>query len=214
MVKESPVRIATVKDEPEILRLLHMMHEESGLTDLDVDAARETFSFAFKKKGGIIGVIGDSDKIEAAIFLLITRFWYRRKNHLEELFNYVHPDHRRSGHARTLIKFAKKCVDEIGIPLHIGVLTNKRMVEKVRLYRMSLGLPCGAFFMYGETWQNERPTTDDWWSVACEHAPGRDRRTPKGARVVNADTIAALGAGDVERGRWLLDAFIRTNAGG
>lgn len=160
----SPVRIATADDEPEIIRLLHLMHEEGGLLSLDVEAARDMFAFAFKKKGGIIGVVGPPGKIEGAIGLLITRFWYTRENHLEEYFNFTHPDHRKSNHARTLIGFAKKCADEIKIPLVIGVLTNKRVVEKVRLYRRSLGNPAGAFFVYGGSWINERSAdNEEFW---------------------------------------------------
>lgn len=158
----SPVRIATKDDEPEVIRLLEMMHAESGLRGLDLDCARNMFAFAFEKRGGIIGAIGPKDSIEGMIFLLITRFWYRKDNHLEELFNYVRPDHRAgTDHAKTLIEFAKKCADEIKIPLAIGVMTNQRVVGKVRLYRRSLGFPSGAFWIYGAEWANERTADDD-----------------------------------------------------
>lgn len=158
------VRIATIEDEPEILRLLVMMHEENGLVGLDIDCARQTFARAFHRQGGIIGVVGQPNDIEAIIFLLITRFWYRHDNHLEELLNYVRPDHRRSTHARTLIEFAKKCSDEINIPLVIGVMTNRRVVEKVRLYRRVLGNPAGAFFIHNADWANG-DTADEFWKA-------------------------------------------------
>lgn len=161
--KSVSIRIATADDEPEILRLLNMMHAEGGLLSLDVNAAREMFNRAFSRRGGIIGVIGDPGNIEAMIYLLLTRFWYTKENHLEELFNYVRPDCRRSNYARELIGFAKKCSDEIKIPLVIGVMTNTRVAEKVRLYRRSLGYPAGAFFVYGGSWVNERPDTSEFW---------------------------------------------------
>src|SRR5258707_5406531 len=157
-----PVRIATAADEPALIRLLHLMHAEGGLLELDLDAAKSMFRYAFDRKGGLIGVVGDGQDINAAIYLLITRFWYTQQNHLEELFNYVHPDHRRSHHARTLIGFAKQCADEIHIPLVIGVMTNKRVMAKVRLYRRSLGNPAGAFFFYGGEWQNEAMDNDEF----------------------------------------------------
>lgn len=157
------VRVATWDDAPEIERLLHMMHTEGGLLSLDLNCAREVFARAFNKQGGIIGVIGPKDNIEAALYLMITRYWYTRDNHLEEIFSFVRPDCRKSNHARTLIGFAKTCADEIKIPLVIGVMTNQRVVEKVRLYRRSLGFPAGAFFVYGGTWVNEAPAAEDFW---------------------------------------------------
>jgi len=183
MLAPAPVRIATADDGPAILDLLHLMHAEGGLLSLDVGAAQDMFDFAFKKKGGIIGVVGQAGKIEGAIGLLITRFWYTRENHLEEYFNFIHPDYRKSSHARTLIAFAKKCADEIKIPLVIGVMTNKRVVEKVRLYRRSLGNPAGAFFVYGGTWINERSPADDefWQSPFPAHSDKRNGRARKEA---------------------------------
>jgi GNAT superfamily N-acetyltransferase len=155
------VRTATASDEAEIIKVLHEMHAEGGLLNLDVDSARNMFAFAFEKRGGIIGVIGNP--IEAAIGLLITRFWYTKENHLEEFFSFVRQPYRNTNHAKTLISFAKKCSDEIGIPLVIGVLTNKRIEGKVRLYRRSLGYPAGAFFVYNANWISERDENEDFW---------------------------------------------------
>lgn len=178
------VRIATVEDEPEILRLLHLMHQESGILSLDVDAAREVFARAFNRQGGIIGVVGPRDDIHAMIYLLISRYWYTRENHLEELFNFVRPDHRKSNYATEMIEFAKKCSDEIDIPLFIGVLTNQRMAGKVRLYRRSLGYPAGAFFVHRAKWQNGlEPQADDFRPAIETRAEEsrRRKRTDKAA---------------------------------
>ncbi len=157
------VRIATRADEPEIIQLLHVMHFENGMMPLDEACANEFFARAFDKKGGIIGVIGQPNDIRAMIYLLVTRFWYTSTNHLEECFNFVRPDMRKSDYARTLIRFAQKCSDEIKIPLLIGVLTNNRMEGKVRLYRRLLGIPGGAFFVYGANWSVCDPSSEDFW---------------------------------------------------
>lgn len=170
----APVRIATAEDEPEILRLLHLMHAEGGMLPLDEQCARETFSRAFNRQGGIIGVIGSKNDIRAMIYLLITRFWYTRENHLEELFNYVRPDARKTDYAKTLIRFARKCADEIKIPLVIGVLTNRALAEKVRLYRHVLGFPAGAFFVHGAEWVNAQPQNEEFWRAPFPNA--REKR--------------------------------------
>lgn len=174
------VRIATRADEQEIMQLLHIMHSENGMMPLDETCASEFFSRAFDKKGGIIGVIGQPGNIKAQIYLLITRFWYTSENHLEECFNYVRYDCRipnKYNYARTLIRFAQRCSDEIHIPLVIGVLTNNRMEGKVRLYRRSLGIPAGAFFVYGANWTEGDPSNEDFW-----RAPFPERKKANGLK--------------------------------
>ncbi len=151
------VRIAGPSDEDEIMKLLTVMHAEGGILPLDEMSARKTFHLAFARQGGILGVIGEPGDIRAMIFLLVSRFWYTRNNHLEELFNFVRPDCRgvNQTYATTLIKFAKECAEEIGIPLTIGILTNHRMAGKVRFYRRVLGEPAGAWFVANSKWNNE-----------------------------------------------------------
>lgn len=164
------VRLATGDDEDEIMGLLTIMHAEGGILPLDEMEARKMFRLAFGRQGGILGVIGDPGDIRAMIFLLISKFWYTRSHHLEELFNFVRPDVRNSvenskdGYAFKLIEFAKKCADEIRLPLTIGILTNQRMEGKVRFYRRSLGVPAGAWFVHmppGIQWQNE--LNEEFW---------------------------------------------------
>jgi N-acetylglutamate synthase-like GNAT family acetyltransferase len=77
-------RAATVADEPEITRLLHMMHEEGGLFPLHLDRAKQTFAQAFDRKGGVIGVIGPPNDIEAMIGLMISQLWYTHDYNLSE----------------------------------------------------------------------------------------------------------------------------------
>src|SRR6185369_494946 len=115
------VRIAGLADEDEIMRLLGQMHAEGGVMPLDEMEAKKTFHLAFNRQGGILGVIGEPGDIKAMIFLLISKFWYTREFHLEELFNFVRPDVRKSpqNYASRLIDFAKRSSDEIKIPLTI-----------------------------------------------------------------------------------------------
>lgn len=173
---EEKVRIATRDDTPELINLLHMMHAESGLMPLDEQCAAEFFERAFSKKGGIIGVIGDSGDIRAAMYLLLTRFWYTREHHLEECFNFVRHDMRKTDYARKLLAFAKECSDTIKIPLVIGVLTNQRMEGKVRLYRRSLGIPAGAFFVYRANWSMVEPSSEDFWRAPFHEQRARRKK--------------------------------------
>lgn len=158
-VTGSPIRLARPSDEPEIISCLKLMHAECGWRPLDIDCARATFARAWDRKGGILAVIGAPGHIRAMLYLLITAAWYTRENHLEELFCWVHPEHRRSDYGKLLIEYAKKCSDDISasagvkVPLIMGVLTNKRMAGKVRLYRRVFGMPpAGAVFAYNAPW--------------------------------------------------------------
>ena len=180
------VRLATREDEPEILRLLELMHAECGILSLDLQSARSVFARAFDRQGGIIGVVGPRDDIHAMIYLMLTRFWYTQDDHLEELFNFIRPDHRKSDYATTMIEFAKKCSDEIGVPLFIGVLTNQRMAGKIRLYRRSLGYPAGAFFVHNAQWQNGLPPCADDFRPAIETRSEEQRRRKRNGSAAEA----------------------------
>lgn len=149
MTLESVVRRAVQQDEPEIMKLCRMLHQENAAFTMEDELVRDMLYRDFNRADGVVGVIGDpGSELQGAICLLISRFWYSWERHLEELFSFVHPDHRKSGNAKALIGYAKKCSDELQIPLNIGIFSNARTEAKVRLYQRQLGKPAGAFFFY------------------------------------------------------------------
>lgn len=171
-ITNAQVRLATVQDEPELLHLIQIMHAESGWRPLDIERAREMLAMAFERRGGIVAVIGGPGRIRALLGLQIACHWYTRENHLEELFCWVHPEHRQSDYAKILINYAKKCSDEISqsagfkVPLLMGVMTHQRMAAKVRLYRRFFGLPVGAFFVHNADWvSKDAPSEEDFWRM-------------------------------------------------
>lgn len=161
MQTQSKIRLAQPSDEPELLTLVRVMHAEGGFRSLDIDRVREMFARAFDRKGGMLAVIGAPGHIRAMMYLLLTQFWYTRDTHVEELFNWVHPEHRNSDYGKLMIDYAKGCSDDLSksagekVPLLMGVLTNRRMAPKVRLYRRFFGVPYGAFFLHNATWVNK-----------------------------------------------------------
>lgn len=169
-IEACTVHGAGPSDLPELMRLLRAMHAESGLMPLDESYAADVFTGALSRKEGIVGVIrGEGSEIRAAMFLLITRYWYTSKFHLEELFNFIDKPWRKSNYADALIRYAQHSAKQLGIPLVIGVLTNNRMEAKVRLYRRRLGMPAGAVFIDNSDYL-DRATTDDLWRA---HTRGR-----------------------------------------
>jgi GNAT superfamily N-acetyltransferase len=144
---EAPVRTAVAADEEAIMALCRMLHEENGQFAMSEDKVRHALRQAFDRKGGIVGVIDGPNGLEGVIFLIIAQLWYSDAWMLEEMFNFVHPDHRRSRHAKRLIEYAKECSNHIGVPLMVGVLSNTRTEAKVRLYERMLP-KSGAYFIY------------------------------------------------------------------
>lgn len=147
MTSPSVVRLAVPEDKDQLMYLCKVLHEESGLFPMDEDLVLETLDKFFRREGGVIGVIGPSDKLEGMIYMEVTNFWYSRKPYLIELFNFVHPDCRRSDHAKALIKFAKECAST-DVTLVSGIVSNDKTQAKVKLYERQLGKPAGAFFVY------------------------------------------------------------------
>jgi hypothetical protein len=62
-------------------------------------------------------------------------------------WNYVRPDSRKSNYAKQMIGFAKKCADETGLILAIGIISEKKLEAKRRLYERMLPLS-GYWFIY------------------------------------------------------------------
>lgn len=185
-IDHSMVRLAMASEEEEIMELCREVHAENGLVSMDEDQVRAMLRKAFNKEGGIIGLIGKPGALEAIIMIVMTHFWSSKDTHLEELFSYVRKPFRTKSagpdtviipHAEALIRFAKKCSDEIGVPLVIGIITNKRMAGKVRLYRSILGCPAGAYFIVNPKWiDGEDLTNEDFWRQPFPKEARDDKR--------------------------------------
>lgn len=142
------VRQATIEDFHQIISMGKELHAENGLMPLAVDKIEETAMKGINHDGGVIGVIGAVGNIEAMIHLVIAQYWYSHDLHLEELYNFVRPQFRRSNNAKALIEYAKRCSERMDVPLLIGIVSNQRTEQKVKLYQRRLGEPSGAYFLY------------------------------------------------------------------
>lgn len=154
----SPVRKATPDDMPELMEMCHDLHVENAQFSMNEAKVSEMLSRAFSGKGAVIGVLGPTGRIEGSILLLINSWWYTDSFCLEEIFSYVRPQYRKSTNAKDLITFGKRCSDELGIPLVIGVVSNERTRAKVGLYTRQLSEPSGAYFIYGKTLKQDAKT--------------------------------------------------------
>lgn len=141
------VRIANSADEAGIFSLLLMMHRECGLFSISDHKVRETLRKGTKQEGGIIGVVDGPDGIQATVGLTIMQAWHSDDWFLNELWSFVHPTHRKDGHAPKLLNFSKWCSDNMLLPLLIEMVSNKRTEAKMRLIKRSMPYG-GAFFIH------------------------------------------------------------------
>ncbi|MGH7749167.1 MAG: hypothetical protein ACREQ5_31045 [Candidatus Dormibacteria bacterium] len=141
------VRMVRPEDEEAVFSLLTMLHAENGIFPMSEDRIRDTVRQATARKGGIIGVIDGEDGPEATTGLFMEQLWYSDAWWLVERWNFVHPDRRRTTHAKRMIEFAKWCADNLTLDLLMGIVTNTRTEAKVRLYRRQLPY-VGGFFLH------------------------------------------------------------------
>lgn len=66
--------------------------------------------------------------------------------HLQERWTFVHPDYRRSRHARNMIEAAKGAARHLGIPLVAGVFSDKDHERKIKLFERQLPRIGAVFF--------------------------------------------------------------------
>jgi len=144
--------MADVNDVEEIVRLCYMLHAEHGMMSPCEPKFRRLLHCLMttgpRPVMGLIGVIGPlNGKLEAVCAMIIGEMWYTEDKHLEEIFTFVHPEHRNTMHARVMIDWMKQCSDETGLPLLAGIISNVQTAAKVRLYN-SLLPPVGALYFY------------------------------------------------------------------
>ena len=135
---ERDIRIATTEDYQELFRICCLLHLENGQHRFSEEKAKEFIWRGCNRDNAIIGVIGPSDDIKAVIYLEIMPVYYSDDFELYEKFAFVRPDSRKSDFAKRLIFFAKKCADETGLDLLIGVISDVKLEAKRRLYQRHL----------------------------------------------------------------------------
>ncbi len=130
---DSPVRLAVFDDGPAILDLLRMKHAEDGIGAFDPAKVTRSVERGVLRYRAMIGVIRGRDRLEASIGLFLGSPWDSSDEHLSDRWMFVHPEHRRSAHAKNLLIFAKWAATELDCPLVISALVNDTTEAKVKL---------------------------------------------------------------------------------
>lgn len=153
------VRVARPEDGEAIYQALKLAHDEHGMFKVSEAKTRGMIQRLTTARfdpdtgaqilpAGFVGVIDGPGYLEGLIVLMFAQYWYTDSWHLEELINFVHPDHRRTTHAKRLLEYAKWWQRGLGIPLIVGIITQRRLEPKMRLYQRQLP-QIGALFQCG-----------------------------------------------------------------
>jgi len=143
------IRLAEPKDEEAILALMNLAFFEQPIFPLDETKMRDKIRVCTERRGGFVALAQGADgAIEGYLIACLAQYWYSDAWHMEELSNFVHPDHRKGKHhARDLLEFAKWFAETMNVPLLIGILSTQRLAAKTRLYQRQATL-AGAVFVH------------------------------------------------------------------
>lgn len=155
---ENDIRIAGPEDYQEVFRIACLLHNENGQHEFSEPKVKEFMWLGCNRVDAMIGVIGPPTNLKAMIYLQIQPIFYSDEFQLGEVFAFVRPDCRRSDYAKRLVRFAKKCSEETGLCLLIGIISDHRLAAKSRLYDREL--PKGG------TFYNYRPKSKEQAIVA------------------------------------------------
>lgn len=158
---QSVVRPAIPQDEKEIWRMFKEHHAENAFFPLCEEKVQyyldrvlrpETIPTGDTGPRGVVGVIGPPNNLQAAIMLVLGSPWYSNEITMDDCMSFVDKRYRVSNHAKALLKYAIHIVDQMRVTnpdfkMILGVLSNVRTAEKVRLYSRKM-TPVGAYFLY------------------------------------------------------------------
>lgn len=140
------VRPLTISDEENLFNLLCMAYKENAPYTMSESKVKLTIAAAARDREVVVGVIDAPDgTIAASVGGIFCTWWYTDDLHLEEFWSFVHPNYRRSTHAKDLINYMKWVAENMDMPLHMGILTSTRMEAKIRLYQRQMPQVGAAF---------------------------------------------------------------------
>lgn len=151
------VRVAIRSDEPALEELLAMEASEVGIAvaPVSLDDIQDMVRMATREVGrGVIGIIeGPEGGLVGATGLFPAKWWWSSAWYLLEQFTFVHPEHRKSRHAKDLVLFSRYAADkmtvDMGYPVYLlhGITATSDADRKVRLLQR-LSNYVGSFFLY------------------------------------------------------------------
>ncbi len=146
---ERPTNVRAVRpeDEDALFDLLCLLYDENAPFKMSEKKVRHMIAGGSRDKEVIIGVIEENGKLVASVGAVFEQWWHTDDWHIGEMWNFVHPDHRKTSYAKDLINYMKWIAETMDMSLHMGIITATKMEAKIRLYRRQM-LPVGALFIH------------------------------------------------------------------
>lgn len=129
-----------------LVQLLTMLHTETPHAPLDLGKLREGIRRVLDT-GVVFVSVTPERRLAGSLGLIIDSPWFSREQWLTDHWLFVHPDCRRTPHARMLVRTAKALAEDWKMPLHMAVTGyGGRIAGKIRLFARELGEPNGAIW--------------------------------------------------------------------
>jgi GNAT superfamily N-acetyltransferase len=148
-----PVRVADAGDLARVCDLLVMLHAETPHAGLSRRRLEETVREVLDR-GAVVCTL-DRGVVVGTCGLAVERPWFSDDLWVRDVWLFVHPGHRRSPHARALLRTARRYAEGLRMRLLMEVAGGpagggaRRVAAKLRLYRRELGEPTGATWVIG-----------------------------------------------------------------
>ncbi len=141
------IQAATTDDVEAVLDLLAVAaeHGEFAFGEFDRNTARLAVEDCIKS-GAVLMSMSNGAPV-ATMGFEVAGVWWSKIQVMREYWVFVHPEHRRAPHARSMLQAAKDVAREARLPFICGVLSTKRTAGKVRLFQREFGVPVGATFL-------------------------------------------------------------------
>lgn len=153
-MSEMPPEVRIVRVMPDdaaglecLVQMLTMLHSETPHAPLCPVKLRESVTDAVQDAENtfVYASVLPDGRMAGTVALQFTTPFFSRQVWLRDLWLFVHPECRRTPHARMLVRTAKQMAEQAGVPLHMEISGyGGRIAGKVRLYARELGEPNGA----------------------------------------------------------------------
>lgn len=142
------LRLATVNDLPDIVRLGRIMHEESSFApmDYDVDRVKETVGGLIEKNQFVVVAEDINGVVVGGMAGFVSQSWFGHDDIANDLALFVHPEHRGGMLAARLVKAFVQWARLAGAKqIRPGVISGCEVAEK--LYERVGFRRCGGTFV-------------------------------------------------------------------
>ena len=147
-VRHPTIRPALEADLPDVYHLLVMGHSETKPLSLSQPKLVTALADVFER--GLILVTEQAGQVVGTAALVGDCPWYSDEIVLNGMWLFVHPQHRRSPHARMLLEAMRACATEARLPLYVEFMARPgeqaRVAGKRRLFERVFGEPTGMSF--------------------------------------------------------------------